>query len=133
MTDIVERFLEDLSYHALTCELEVCYMDKLCKIKRMEYMPDSDGVLVFRKEDRWSNDGYTVVEATELLNKYQDTISDILFEAYDGSLCKFVNLYEVQQDMAGTEFHLRILVGEDGQMSLPDNAILNGDIPITQI
>lgn len=129
MTEIVERLLQDFQYHASGCEFEVCYEDKLCKIKRCEYLPDSDGKVFFLKEDKWSNDGYTIVEAVEFLNKFKDSITDILFETYNGSYQRFLNTYEVQND-SGTEFHLRVLVGEDKQLVLPQNTLLRGDIPI---
>ena len=133
MIKVIEDLLQDFERHAQTCELEVCYEDKLCKVKRMEYLPDDEGKLVFRKEDTWTNDGYTIVEAVEFLNKFGEQITELLFEAYDGSYQPYINSVEVQADMSGTEYRLRILVGEDGPLTFSDNMVMANQIQITPI
>lgn len=131
MIQVVEYLLEDFQKHAPTCELEVCHDNKLCKIKRMEYLPDENGMIIFRKEDKWVNDGYSISEATEMITKYAESIKGILFEAVDGSFQEYVNSVEVEEGKSGTIFRLRIIVGEDIPMTFSDNMAMGDRLPIT--
>ena len=134
MIYVVERLLQDFERHAQTCELEICYEDKLCKVKRMDYLPDDEGKLYFRKESSWVNDGYTIQEAVEFLKKYKEDITELLFEAYDGSFQPFVNTFEVKGDTSGVIYRLRILVGVAGEpLVITDNMLMPNQIPIVRI
>lgn len=115
MSEDLEYLIERLENQAGTNQCVVVYHDKCCKILREDYFPDEDGILTFHRKMDWTYEGYSVDEALELLKKYSDRISKVLFESYDGSIQEMVNVYE--SDSIGTDFEYScfILVGEPGE------------------
>lgn len=119
----VEFLTKKMYDFATTNQLVIMYQDKLCQVNREDYYPDSDGVLTFHKRLEWEDNSYSVAEMKELLEKYQDLIKDVRFEAYDSSIQELINITE-RSDSAGIVFYTVLIVGDKEEvMTLPKGFI----------
>ena len=100
--------------------------ESCCKIQREDYFPDESGRLVFHAKLDWSLEGYSVAELLELLQKYGDRVSDILFQASDMNEHKLLNIFEVDNIGTAGDYSCIINVGVPGEVlkvyGNPDNS-----------
>ena len=100
----------------------VSYKGSLCKIKKLNYIPDANGLVAFKVESLWSVQGINVGAMIELLKRYRSEIHSLTFDTIANTTERLVN---VKSDvMIGTLECCIIIVG-DGSASYTkyDNTI----------
>lgn len=86
------------------------------KVKREDYFPNEDGLIIFKNQVSWSETGYSVYEMLELLKKYRDRIHHVQFEACDGSMQNLVNLYESDAYSNNGEYSCVLIIGDGNKV-----------------
>lgn len=107
----VEKLSESLHNYADTNQLLISYEDSIVKIKRDNYFPDENGLVIFESEKKWLEDSYSVAEMLEFIEKYGELIKEIKFRAFDDSLQPLVNFSE-SCDASGVVWFTHIIVGD---------------------
>ena len=125
MNSDVEYLLEKLSNQSGTNQCVVSLNERCNKILREDYFPDENGKLVFHAKTEWVDEGYSVAEMLELLQKYGDRVNEVLFETWNGEIHNLINIFEVDNIGVVGEYNCLMIVGKAGEplklYNNPDN------------
>ena len=116
--------LEVMQNHAQNNQLLINFRDKVFQVLRDDYYPDENGLIVFKRNTKWVENGFSVAELREILEKYHEKIKTILFEVSDTESYPMINMYE-SKDYAGIVYYTNIRVGTDEDANRADFRPLN--------
>lgn len=111
----VEYLLDEMRNQGKNNQIYLLHDEKVSKVKREDYYPDENGVVVFHADLNWRNTGYSVYEMEEFLSKYGEKISKVLFEDCEGNTHEVISVYESDAYSSYAEYSCVIKIGVPGQ------------------
>lgn len=118
--------IKELIAQTQTNEIIIQYHDHVGFLKREDYYPSEDGMIVFHKKlSVKDDDGYSVAEMLELLLRYRDVVGGISFQAWDNSLQPFINMYESEAFSGHGNLSTVIMVGDEEDTNFIDKVTLS--------
>ena len=111
----VEYLLDEMRNQGKNNQIYLLHDGKVSKVKREDYYPDENGVVVFHADLNWRNTGYSVYEMEEFLSKYGEKISKVLFEDCEGNTHEAISVYESDSYSSYAEYSCVITIGVPGQ------------------
>lgn len=120
--------LEVMQNHAQNNQLLISFRDKVFQVLRDDYYPDENGLIVLKRNTKWVENGFSVAELREILEKYHEKIKNILFEVDVNENYPLINMYE-SSDYSGVVYYTNIRVGTEADaneanfkpLNLPNN------------